>query len=63
MLKQEGMTDTARAVFNELSQEPATAGEIAQETNLTPETCEFILTQLVMANLANLKRGCYTRHS
>ena len=63
MLKQEGMTAEARIIFNELSAEPATAGEIAQETNLTNENCEFILTQLVMAKLADLKLGCYTRKS
>lgn len=61
MLKQDGMTTEARMILNKLSSVPATAGEIAQETNLTNEHCEFILTQLVMANLAHLKLGCYTR--
>ncbi|ECF2366569.1 TrmB family transcriptional regulator, partial [Salmonella enterica subsp. enterica serovar Mountpleasant] len=35
MLKQQDMTETARKVFNELSNEPATVGEIAQNTHLT----------------------------
>ena len=61
MLKQEDMTETARAVFNELNNEPATAGEIAQATHVSPESCEFILTQLVMAGLSDYKLGCYTR--
>ncbi|WP_221929645.1 hypothetical protein [Enterococcus faecalis] len=32
MLNQQDMTETAKAVFNELSDKPATAGEIAQNT-------------------------------
>ncbi|HGV5170516.1 TPA: hypothetical protein ACNG4V_005216, partial [Escherichia coli] len=53
MLKQQDMTETARVVFNELSvTEPATAGEIAQNTYLSRERCQLILTQLVMAGLA-----------
>ncbi len=48
MLKQQDMTETARAVFNELSvTEPATVGEIAQNTYLSRERCQLILTQLV----------------
>ena len=35
MLNQEDMTETAKAVFNELSDKPATAGEIAQNTHLS----------------------------
>nr|WP_070194405.1 TrmB family transcriptional regulator [Escherichia coli] len=47
MLKQQDMTETARAVFNELSvTEPATVGEIAQNTYLSRERCQLILTQL-----------------
>ncbi|WP_249536987.1 hypothetical protein, partial [Escherichia coli] len=50
MLKQQDMTETARVVFNELSAtEPATVGEIAQNTYLSRERCQLILTQLVMA--------------
>ncbi|ELR0939977.1 hypothetical protein R3L71_004866, partial [Escherichia coli] len=38
MLKQQDMTETARVVFNELSAtEPATVGEIAQNTYLSRE--------------------------
>ncbi len=38
MLKQQDMTETARVVFNELSvTEPATVGEIAQNTYLSRE--------------------------
>ena len=50
MLKQQDMTETARVVFNELSvTDPATVGEIAQNTYLSRERCQLILTQLVMA--------------
>lgn len=41
MLNQQDMTETAKAVFNELSDKPATAGEIAQNTHLTRERCQF----------------------
>ncbi|TWP59361.1 TrmB family transcriptional regulator [Escherichia coli] len=52
MLKQQDMTETARVVFNELSvTEPATVGEIAQNTYLSRERCQLILTQLVMAGV------------
>lgn len=61
MLKQKDMTDTARKVFNELSNEPATVGEIAQNTHLTRERCQLILTQLVMAGLSDYQFGCYKR--
>lgn len=62
MLKQHDMTETARVVFNELSvTEPATVGEIAQNTYLSRELCQFILTQLVMAGLADYQFGCYRR--
>lgn len=48
MLKQQDMTETARVVFNELSvTDPATVGEIAQNTYLSRERCQLILTQLV----------------
>ncbi len=62
MLKQQDMTETARVVFNELSvTEPATVGEIAQNTYLSRERCQLILTQLVMAGLADYQFGCYRR--
>lgn len=61
MLKQQDMTETAKVVFNELSIEPATIGEIAQNTYLSRERCQLILTQLVMAGLADYQFGCYRR--
>ena len=62
MLKQQNMTETARVVFNELSvTEPATVGEIAQNIYLSRERCQLILTQLVMAGLADYQFGCYRR--
>lgn len=61
MLKQKDMTETARVVFNELSKKPATVGEIAQNTYLTHERCQLILTQLVMAGLSEFQCGCYKR--
>lgn len=54
MLNQQDMTETAKAVFDELSDKPATAGEIAQNTHLSRERCQLILTQLVMAGLPSL---------
>ncbi|PSY92222.1 TrmB family transcriptional regulator [Escherichia coli] len=57
MLKQQDMTETARVVFNELSvTEPATVGEIAQNTYLSRERCQLILTQLVMAGAGGTLR-------
>jgi predicted Rossmann fold nucleotide-binding protein DprA/Smf involved in DNA uptake len=61
MLKQQDMTEAAKAVLNELSAEPATVGEIAQNTHLTREHCQLILTQLVMAGLSDYQLGCYMR--
>ena len=61
MLKQQDMTETAKVVFNELSIEPATVGEIAQNTYLSRERCQLILTQLVMAGLVDYQCGCYRR--
>ncbi|HBM3111947.1 TPA: TrmB family transcriptional regulator [Klebsiella oxytoca] len=61
MLNQDYMTEVARAVFNVLSDKPATAGEIAQNTHLTRERCQLILTQLVMAGLSDYQFGCYKR--
>ncbi|HBQ6815640.1 TPA: TrmB family transcriptional regulator [Klebsiella pneumoniae] len=52
MLNQQDMTETAKAVLNALSDKPATAGEIAQNT---------YLTQLVMAGLSDYQFGCYKR--
>ena len=60
MLKQQDMTEAARVVFNELSvTDPATVREIAQNTYLSRERCQLILTQLVMAGLADYQFGCY----
>ncbi len=61
MLIQKDMTEAAKAVFNELSTEPATVGEIAQNTYLTRERCQLILTQLMMAGLSDYRLGCYMR--
>ncbi|HCI5315767.1 TrmB family transcriptional regulator [Klebsiella pneumoniae] len=61
MLNQDDMTEVVRAVFNELSDEPATVGEISQNTHLTRERCQLILTQLVMAGLSDYQFGCYKR--
>ncbi|HGY1289428.1 TrmB family transcriptional regulator [Raoultella ornithinolytica] len=61
MLNQDNMTELARAVFNELSDEPATVGDISQNTHLTRERCQLILTQLVMAGLSDYQFGCYKR--
>lgn len=59
MLKQQDMTETARVVFDELSvTEPATVGEIAQNTYLSRERCQLILTQLVMAGLCGHINRC-----
>lgn len=61
VLKQQDMTETAKAVFNVLSNDPATVGEIAQNAHLTRERCQLILTQLVMAGLSDYQFGCYKR--
>ncbi|EPH3180428.1 hypothetical protein P5769_001943 [Citrobacter braakii] len=61
MQNQQDMTETAKAVFNELSDKPATVGEIAQNTHLSRERCQLILTQLVMAGLSDYQFGCYKR--
>lgn len=61
MLNQQDMTETAKAVFNKLSDKPATVGEIAQNTHLSRERCQLILTQLVMAGLSDYQFGCYKR--
>ncbi len=61
MQNHQDMTETARVVFNELSNKPATVGEIAQNTYLTRERCQLILTQLVMAGLSDYQFGCYKR--
>lgn len=61
MLNKQDMTETARAVFNALSNEAATAGGIAQNTHLSRERCQLILTQLVMAGLSDYQFGCYKR--
>ncbi|HHV2130604.1 TPA: hypothetical protein ACUK5E_005221, partial [Escherichia coli] len=41
--------------------DPATVGEIAQNTYLSRERCQLILTQLVVAGLADYQFGCYRR--
>lgn len=61
MLNQLDMTEEAKAVFNELADAPATAGEIAQNTHLTRERCQLILKQLVLAGLSEYQFGCYKR--
>ena len=61
MQNQPYMTAEAKAVYNELSASPATAGEIAQNTHLSREKCQLILTQLVMAGLSDYQVGCYKR--
>lgn len=61
MLNQQDMTETAKSVFDELSDKPATAGEIAQNIHLSRERCQLILTQLVMAGLSDYQFGCYKR--
>lgn len=61
MQKQRYMTEEAKAVLNGLSTTPATAGEIAENTHLSLARCQFILTQLVMANFSICQFGCYKR--
>jgi hypothetical protein len=61
MQNQPYMTAEAKAVYNELSVSPATAGEIAENTHLSLARCQFILTQLVMAELSIYQFGCYKR--
>ncbi|AXF75510.1 TrmB family transcriptional regulator [Erwinia tracheiphila] len=61
MQNQPYMTEEAKAVFDELSTTPATAGEIAENTYLSLARCEFILTQLVLAGLSFYQFGCYKR--
>lgn len=61
MQNQPYMTEAARAVFNTLCNEPATAGEIAEMTHMTREKCQLILTQLVMFGLSDYQFGCYKR--
>lgn len=61
MLNQYDMTAEAKAVLNELSTSPATAGEIAENTHLSLARCQFILTQLVIAKLSVYQFGCYKR--
>ena len=61
MQNQNDMTAEAKAVLNELSATPATAGEIAENTHLSLARCQFILTQLVMAKLSLYQFGCYKR--
>ncbi|MGX4746058.1 TrmB family transcriptional regulator [Providencia rettgeri] len=57
MLKQCDMTEKARLVFNAVTEEPATVGEIAWLSNLTDSCCRLILTQLAMAGL--IKESTY----
>ncbi|MEG0280307.1 MAG: TrmB family transcriptional regulator [Morganella sp. (in: enterobacteria)] len=61
MLKQYDMTEKARRVFDSVTSEPATSGEIAWTNNLTDSCCQLILTQLAMAGLIkeNIKQRTY----
>ncbi|MGO2307018.1 MAG: TrmB family transcriptional regulator [Providencia sp.] len=61
MLKQSDMTEKARLVFDSVTSEPATVGEIAWPNNLTNSCCQLILTQLAMAGLIqeNIKERTY----
>ncbi len=61
MLKHNGMTEEARLVFNTVTDEPATVGEVSQFTELTNSYCQLILTQLSMAGLIkeNAKEKTY----
>jgi hypothetical protein len=61
MQNQAYMTAEAKAVYNELSASPATAGEVARNTHLSLEKCQLILTQLVLAGLSDYQFGCYKR--
>ncbi|EFD5001287.1 TrmB family transcriptional regulator [Escherichia coli] len=61
MLKQQDMTEADKMVFNELSSTGRRCREIAQNTYLSRERSRFILTQLVMAALADYQFGCYRR--
>ncbi|MBS1204597.1 MAG: hypothetical protein H6R25_1496 [Proteobacteria bacterium] len=61
MLKQQDMTETAKAVLNSLTLSPATAGEVAEAVHISHERCQLILTQLVMAGLSHYQFGCYKR--
>lgn len=61
MLNQQDMTKAAKAVFNELSDKPATAGGNAQNTHQSRERCQLIPTQLVLAGLSDYQFGCYKR--
>ncbi|WP_007374685.1 hypothetical protein [Kosakonia radicincitans] len=61
MLKQQDMTETARAVLSALTLSPATAGEVAEAVHISHERCQLILTQLVMAGLSHYQFGYYKR--
>jgi predicted ArsR family transcriptional regulator len=61
MLKQQDMTETAKAVLNALSTSPATAGDVAAKVHISHERCQLILTQLAMAGLSHYQYGCYKR--
>lgn len=61
MLDQKDMTETAKRVLTELSEQLITCGEIVQRTNISWASCQLILTQLVMADLAEFHLGCYRR--
>ncbi|MDX7324573.1 TrmB family transcriptional regulator [Providencia rettgeri] len=61
MLKQCSMTEEAKLVFNAVTDQPATVGEVSQFTELTNSCCQLILTQLSMAGLIkeNAKEKTY----
>lgn len=61
MLKHNAMTEEAKLVFNAVTDQPATASEVSQFTELTNSSCQLILTQLSMAGLIkeNVKERTY----
>ena len=63
MLKQQDMTETARVVFDELSVNRTgdSRGDCAEYLPFTRNAASLILTQLVMAGLADYQCGCYRR--
>ncbi|EKC7217677.1 TrmB family transcriptional regulator [Salmonella enterica] len=61
MLKQQDMTKEAQAVLNSISDYPRLITEIMERTQLSQARCQLILTQLIMAGLADYQCGCYKR--
>ncbi|MEM6049603.1 hypothetical protein AAH450_03345 [Erwinia sp. P7711] len=52
MIKQPDMTESSEAVLHFLSPQWTTVSEISQIAGMTPARCQLILTQLVMAGMA-----------